>query len=101
LNGATASLFIIDDPAAPHRLVTIEPPPGWESLPARYGEDGEAFGRNYARYAHTGCPGVSFEDVCAHPHDCAVRGVCRAVYEENGAQRAARLAREIDQALDD
>lgn len=98
LTGATPSLFLVDDPAAPHRLVRIEPLPAWVSLPARNGEDSKAFASSYARYAHTGCPGVSFNDVCAHPHDCATRGVCRAIYEEDAEQRDARMAREIDQA---
>jgi hypothetical protein len=55
--------------------------PKWEDLPLRYGEDSREWNNNMARYSHIGCPGVQYEDNCAAPWDCAVRGSCRIAYE--------------------
>lgn len=55
----------------------------WDDLPLKNGEDGDAYVSAYARYSHIGCPGVQYEDNCAAPWDCAVRGRCRINFEKN------------------
>ena len=52
----------------------------WEDLPLKYGEDGPDYQNNYARYSHVGCPGLQYEDNCAEPWECAIRGSCRIAY---------------------
>lgn len=54
----------------------------WADLPLLHGEDSVEWNNNMARYSHVGCPGVQFEDNCAEPHDCAVKGRCRVTYEK-------------------
>jgi hypothetical protein len=53
----------------------------WEDLPIKNGEDDPAYEKALYRYAHIGCPGAKYEDVCAHPAECALRGRCKELYE--------------------
>lgn len=53
----------------------------FDELPLKYGEESRQWNNLMARYGHTGCPGLQFEDVCAEPWECAVRGCCRISYE--------------------
>lgn len=55
--------------------------PSWDDLPRKNGEEGDAYQTAYARYCHTGCPGAHYEDNCAFPWECALKGRCRELYE--------------------
>lgn len=61
------------------RLADLTP---WEELPNKCGEDGKEWNNNMARYGHQGCPGIQYEDVCAEPWECAVKGKCRVSHEK-------------------
>jgi hypothetical protein len=52
-----------------------------KEYPWLYGEEGEQYWRNYAKYSHVGCPGVQYEDNCPHPWDCAGTG-CQTVLDQ-------------------
>ena len=49
------------------------------------GDDSEfsgQYGRLLAKYTHTGCPGMGYEDICDNPAECAADGCCRIVVEQ-------------------
>lgn len=56
--------------------------PAFDDLPLKYGEDSREWNNLMARYSHIGCPGIGYQDNCAAPWDCAVRGMCRVSYEK-------------------
>jgi len=59
---------------------------GWvpfEDLPIVNGEDDGSYESAMAKYGHRGCPGIGFDDVCAHPWDCASKGKCKVIHNSN------------------
>jgi hypothetical protein len=55
----------------------------WEDLPYVNGEDGKAWNNLMAKFQHTGCPGIDYEDICMHDAtECAVKGVCKYLHEK-------------------
>ena len=59
-----------------------EPILDWDDLPLKNGEDSHEWNNLMARYSHVGCPGLQYEDNCAAPWDCAVKGMCRISFEK-------------------
>lgn len=55
----------------------------WDELPLKYGEECPEYQRLMYRFSHVGCPGVGYDDNCAAPWDCAIKGRCRAVFERH------------------
>ncbi len=60
----------------------------WDELPLVYGEDSREWNDLMAHYSHTGCPGCHYEDNCATPWDCAVKGKCRLNYEKRFSDKS-------------
>ena len=60
----------------------------WEDLPLVNGEEDNSYQNAYARYSHgPGCPGLKYEDNCAEPWECASKGRCRILYEQEPERR--------------
>lgn len=53
----------------------------FNELPVINEVDDSEFKRLMIRYGHSGCPGISFNDVCAEPVNCASKNICRIVHE--------------------
>lgn len=63
----------------------------WQDLPIKNGEESSAYAKAEYRYSHIGCPGDHFEDNCYHPSECALRGRCKILYEQQHLDLAKYL----------
>jgi len=67
------------------RNINMATRPTFDELPYKNEEGSQRWNSCMARYQHTGCPGIEYQDICineAGAIECAAKGVCKKAYND-------------------